>query len=246
MAYFSLKKNCDWYNRILEGRQAGWRNSIPFKLTPVKKPTVKGEPDATEPVVIDAEFIIGDRITMDDVEGYVLEGGLPEEKVYSEEPPAVDVKGEEDGTIIGAWSAVALQARRCRTTKKGGPDWNDVVMRITRDAESGEEIERLEDASAILSKALLYKPVPGAPRDIITELYYRSTPKKKIEAKKVDPADLEADENSPYGYYVDTLGRRYKEDQYGMIIRKTTRPPHIPVEMRVKANHRQRQKLIAA
>ena len=96
-------------------------------------------------------------ITMDELEGYVLEGGVPDKSAYEEDRPPVDVKGEEDGTIIGVWSAVALGARRCRTTKKGGPDWNDVVLRMTRDAESGEEIERLEDASAILSKALLYR-----------------------------------------------------------------------------------------
>src|SRR5665648_464249 len=50
------------------------------------------------------------------------------------------------------------------------------------------------------------------------------------------------DQGSPFGYYVDTLGRRYKKDNKGMVIRKSNRPPYIPTQSWCAANSKQRQR----
>ena len=240
--YFPLKRKYDWYNRTLEGLEAVSAHDDPFKPVKLDKPSNKLDARDGEPNVV---LATGDPITlvpMADNEGYELEGSFALDVPYPEEPPPINQAGTDE-TVINIWAAVASKANRCRTTKKGGPNWSDVVMRITRDANSGKEIERLENASAILAKEILYGPVPDGPRDIITELCYRALAVGKATITAQLPKDPRTpDENSPYGYYVDVLGRRYKKDDKGIVIRSSSRPPYIPSESWCKANSKQRQR----
>ena len=154
--FFPLKAKHNGYNRTLAGRQAVAESSELFKPTKLNKPSNPNDAVEGVPNVI---FSTGDVASMSDTEGFSLSGGVIPDAVVPDNPPSIDPAGTEE-TVIHVWSAVSVQSKRCRTTKKGGPNWNDVVMRITRDAVSGEEIERLENASAILSKEI----VPSRPR----------------------------------------------------------------------------------
>ena len=59
-----------------------------------------------------------------------------------------------------------------------------------------------------------------------------------------DPA-LAPDDKSPYGYVRDRLGRRLKKDEFGYIVRPTTRPKGVPVETWNKAGNAERKRVIA-
>ena len=47
-----------------------------------------------------------------------------------------------------------------------------VIKRITRDMDSGEVLETLENIQKIGDRSALYKEIPGAPRNIETTLVY--------------------------------------------------------------------------
>jgi hypothetical protein len=228
--FFPLKQKYDWYNRTLAGREAVAEESDAFKPMKLQRPSNRLDTTSGEPHVT---FTTGDIITMSEKEGFDLDGGDVTVATYPGEPPAIDPAGKEE-TTIRIWSAVARNAHRCRTTMKGGPNWGDVVMRIIRDANTGAELDRLENASAILSKDILYKPIPDGPRDIITELYYRGKPgegENEISSIVVPKDPTTADVDSPFGYFVDSVGRRYKKDVSGIVIKRSNRPPHIPSQM---------------
>jgi hypothetical protein len=59
-----------------------------------------------------------------------------------------------------------------------------------------------------------------------------------------DPA-LAPDDKSPHGYIRDRLGRRLKVDEFGYILRSTTRPKGVPVETWNKMGNAERKRVIA-
>ena len=66
---------------------------------------------------------------------------------------------------------VDMGAAMCRMSQKGGPSNDQVVLRITRDWFTNEELERLEHPMTKPHGAR-YPSIPDAPRDVVTELYY--------------------------------------------------------------------------
>ena len=57
-----------------------------------------------------------------------------------------------------------------RGTRKGGPKWENVIFRETKDLSSGETVERRHRVKG-LSRAAIYMPIDKA-RNLETTLYY--------------------------------------------------------------------------
>ena len=75
-----------------------------------------------------------------------------------------------DGRGYKAWLRTDLGTNTKKTTLRGGPAWNKVIVRITSDALTGETMA-YEDKQDIC-RALEHGRFPGPPRDTTTTLVY--------------------------------------------------------------------------
>ena len=67
------------------------------------------------------------------------------------------------------WRRIDIQATHFRKTAPTGPQWPYVVRRRVLDAATQEIL--LDNLSSEMTSQDLEAPIPGGPRDILTELY---------------------------------------------------------------------------
>ena len=71
------------------------------------------------------------------------------------------------------WVRYDADARRYRASlPNGGPDWRDVVRRVTLDVDTWEELDDLSKPYHA-DHERIFAFVPGGPRNIVTLLFYR-------------------------------------------------------------------------
>ena len=83
----------------------------------------------------------------------------------------VCAEGGNDKEKLQVYFRIDPGAAMCSMSQKGGPSNSQVVLRITRDAYTNDELERLEHPMTNPYNER-YGPIPGGPRDVTTELYY--------------------------------------------------------------------------
>ena len=71
----------------------------------------------------------------------------------------------------GCWTREDRYAQRFRSTAGNGPEWKDVVRRVTVDADTGEVLEDLQNPQGA-DRSVLCRLLPGGCRNIRTSLYY--------------------------------------------------------------------------
>ena len=102
---------------------------------------------------------------------------------------------------VFVWKREDNEAICYRSTLEHGPKWETVVLRRTLDAHSGDVIEELHNPTEA-GRHRIHGRIPGAPRDIVTELHYEAEqplPQDDSEppAGVVDQEELPADDAVP-------------------------------------------------